>query len=227
MMLPQHACSIAADLRRLAKGMAGVERGDIGFGEFGRLGELGLQPLDDWRARAVEHPERETQRPHILAAQRLLVTEAEGLHGIHGELRDVERHQLPAAEAAVGQRMGALRIACLGQVAGGELALVGDDQAARLERLDIHLERCRVHRDEHVGLVAGRLDRGRSEVDLERRDAEGRALRRADLGGEIGKCGEVVAGQGRRQGELATRQLHTVAGVAREADDDRFRRRVR
>jgi hypothetical protein len=46
----------------------------------GVLGELGVQPSTIGCAIAVEHPEREAQRPHVLAAQRFLVAEAEGLH---------------------------------------------------------------------------------------------------------------------------------------------------
>ena len=90
------------------------------------------------------------------------------------------------------------------------------------KRVGVHLERRRVHRDQHVGLVAGGLDRGRAEIDLEGRDAEGRALRRADLGGEIGEGREVVAGKRGRQRELPAGQLHAVAAVAGEADDDGF-----
>ena len=132
--------------------------------------------------------------------------------------------QLPAGERAVLERIGL--IAGLGEVAGAELALVGDDQAAGLQIVDIGLERGRVHRDQHVGRVAGGLDRGRAEIDLEGGDPEGRALRRADLGREIGEGGEIVAGQRGREGELAAGQLHAVAAVAGEADDDRFRRDI-
>ena len=131
---------------------------------------------------------------------------------------------LPFGEAAVLERIGL--IARLGEVARGELALVGDDQPAVAQVVDIGLQRRRVHRDQHVGLVAGGLDRGRAEIDLEGGDAEGRALRRADFGREIGEGGEVVAGERGRQGELPAGQLHAVAAVAGKADDDRFARRM-
>ena len=91
----------------------------------------------------------------------------------------------------------------------------------------VHLQRRRVHRDQHVGLVAGGIDRAGAEIDLERRDAERRALRRADFRREIGEGREVVAGERGRQRELAAGQLHPVAAVAGEADDDRFLRRMR
>jgi hypothetical protein len=169
------------------------------------------------RSRSNIH-KAEAQGPHVLAAQRLLVAEAEGLHRIQGELRDVERDELPLGEAAVLERIGL--VARLGEVAHAELAFVGDDQPAGLQVVDIHLERRRVHGDEHIGRVAGGVDRGRTEIDLEGGDSEGGALRRTDLGGEIGEGGEVVAGERGRQSKLAAGQLHAVAAVAGEADDD-------
>ena len=136
----------------------------------------------------------------------------------------LKRDELPAGEAAVLERIGL--VARLGEVARAELALVGDDQPAGLQIVDIGLQRRRVHRDQHVGRVAGGLDRGRAEIDLEGGDSEGRALRRADLGREIGEGGEIVAGERGREGELAAGQLHAVAAVAGEADDDGFGRHV-
>ena len=136
----------------------------------------------------------------------------------------LKRDQLPVGEAAVLERVGV--IAGLGEVARGEFALVGDDQPAFAQVADVGLQRRRVHRDQHVGLVAGGVDRARAEIDLEGGDAEGRALRRADFGREIGEGGEVVAGQRGRQGELPAGQLHAVAAVAGKADDDRFQRRM-
>ena len=128
--------------------------------------------------------------------------------------------------ASVSSSSGLAVIAGLGEVARAELAFVGDDQAAGLQIVDIGLQRRRVHRDQHVGRVARGLDRGRAEIDLEGGDAEGRPLRRADLGREIGEGGEIVAGERGRQGELAAGQLHAVAAIAGEADDHRLERRV-
>src|SRR3546814_5723950 len=67
----------------------------------------------------------------LLAAQRLLVAEAEGLHRVHRQLADVELQKLPFGEAAVVERVRV--IFRLGEIAVVELALVGDDQAARLQ----------------------------------------------------------------------------------------------
>src|SRR5690606_148674 len=58
------------------------------------------------------------------------------------------------------------------------------------------------------------------EMDLERRDTGDRALRRTDLGREVGQRRQVVAEGGGLRGEPITGQLHAVAGVAGEPDDD-------
>ena len=58
------------------------------------------------------------------------------------------------------------------------------------------------------------------EVDLEAGDAGQRAGGRADLGREVRQRREVVAEERRLACEAAAGELHTVAGVAREADDD-------
>src|SRR3546814_6299769 len=101
------------------------------------------------------------------------------LHRVQRKLADVERDELPFGEAAVLKRV--FRIARLGEVARRKLARIGDDEAARLQRADIGLERGRVHRDQHVRLVARRLDVAGPEIDLKGGNAEGRALRRPDL----------------------------------------------
>ena len=157
-------------LRSLAIGVAGVERGDIGLGNVGFLGELVVQPVNDRLPVAVEHPQRETERPHVLAAQRFLVAQPERLHGIERQLRDIEGQQLPLGERAVLERIDV--VFRLVEVAFAELAAVGNDQPAGLERLHVGLERCGVHCHQHIGLVARSVDLAAAEVDLERGDAE-------------------------------------------------------
>ena len=215
----------SAHLRRLAVSMPSVQCRDVGFGELGRLGELRLQPVDDRLPVAVEHPQRKTKRPHVLATQGLLVAEAEGLHGIERQLRDVEVDDLPSGEAAVLERV--LLVPRLGEIAGRELALVDNEEAALAHLVSVHLKRRGVHRYEHVGLVACGLDGSGAEIDLESGDAERRALRRADLRREIGEGREIVSGERGRERELTARQLHSVAAIAGEAHDDGLGRRMR
>ena len=108
------------------------------------------------------------------------------------------------------------------EIALAELAFVGDHQTAGPHRLDIGLERRRVHRDQHIRFVAGGFDRARSEIDLERGHAEQRPLRRANFRRKVRESGEVIARQRRRQRELPAGQLHPVAAVAGKTDDDIF-----
>ena len=148
----------------------------------------------------------------------LLVRQLAALERGDREVADVDRVDLVLVEGAVLERVR--RVAGLLEVRLDERAGVDDQRAAVDEILEVRLERGRVHRDEHVGRVARRVDLRRREVELEARDAEQAAGGRADLGGEVGERGDVVAGFGRGLRELGAGQLHAVAGVAREADHD-------
>ncbi|MCY1171163.1 hypothetical protein D9M73_112660 [compost metagenome] len=214
----------SGQLGGLAISVPGVQRGDIGLGQHRGLGEFRLKPVDDRLPVAVEHPQRQTQRPHVLAAQRFLVAKAERLDRVERQLRDVEAQQLPFGEATIGERIGG--VLCLGEVAFAKFAFVGDDQATGLQLANVHLQRRRVHRDQHVGRIASRVHSGRPEIDLEGGDAEQRALRRANFCGEIGEGREIVAGKRGGQRELPPGQLHPIARIARKPDDNRFSKRV-
>src|SRR5207302_11384687 len=108
----------------------------------------------------------------------------------------------------------------LGEVALGEGARIDQDRPAAAQVLHFDLEGGRVHGHEYVDGVARRHDVVRPELDLERRHAVRRPGGSADLGGEIGEGREVVAGEGRFDGKARPRDLHAVARVARETDDD-------
>ena len=122
------------------------------------------------------------------------------------------------SQRVVLERVGV--VADLRQVALRELVGVDDEDAAVRQVDDVRLERGGVHRDEHVGTVARRQDVVVGEVQLERRHTGQRALWCADLGGEVGLRGEVVAERRRFGREPVTGELHTVTGVAGEADHD-------
>ena len=214
-----HLLQRAGKLRRLSIGMACVERGNIGGGNVGCLGELLVQPVVQRLARTVEHPQREAQRPHVLAAQPILFAEAERLHGFQSARRNIERQHVERRESIVVERVGV--VLRLVEVALGKLARVDDHQPTGLERRQVHLQRRRVHRDQHIGRVARSVDLARSEIDLECRNTEQRPLRRTDFRREVGECREIVARQRGRQGELPTGELHSVARVACKPDDDR------
>ena len=71
-----------------------------------------------------------------------------------------------------------------------------------------------------LGASPGRGDVVVGDVDLEGRHPGQRAGRGPDLGREVGEGGQVVAEQGRRGGEAVAGELHAVARVAGEPDDD-------
>jgi hypothetical protein len=100
-----------------------------------------------------------------------------------------------------------------------EGVLIHDEGAAGLQVAEVGHQRRRVHRNEHVGLVARRQDILVREMDLERGYTCERAGRRADLGREVREGCEVVAEDGGCIGEALAGELHTVTGVACEADD--------
>ena len=205
-------------LGRLAEVPPGLERREVGVADVGHLREALGQERRGRVGRAAVHPRQQAEREHVLGARGVLAGEAElldrldrhagqvdGVHGVLGEGVAVER--------VVG-------VAGLGEVAGGEVVGVDDDRRALVEVTEVGAQGGRVHRDQHVGGVARGEDVVVGEVHLERRDARQRALGGPDLGGEVGEGDEVVAERRRLLGEPVTGQLHAVAGVAREPDDD-------
>ena len=205
------------DLGRLAEGVAGLEGGDVRVADRRLVRELGGEERERALGRAVVEPGQQAQGEHVLGPGGVLAGQPELLDRRDGHARQVERVQLVVGQRAVLERVG--RVADLGQVAGGEVGGVGDDEPAAGHVGDVRLERGRVHRDEHVGAVARRHDVVVGEVELEARHPGQRARRGADLGGEVRQGRDVVAehrGVGR---EPVPGELHAVAGVTREADD--------
>jgi hypothetical protein len=101
-----------------------------------------------------------------------------------------------------------------------EPVLVHDHRPALLEHADVRDQGGRVHGHQHVGVVPGREDVARGEVDLEGRDAVRGARGSAYLRGEVRERGEVVPHDRGRIREPAARELHPIAGISGEADDN-------
>jgi hypothetical protein len=131
---------------------------------------------------------------------------------------DVDRVDLVLVQAAVLERVRL--IAGLLEVGLDERAGV-DDQGAVLDQvLEVGLEAGRVHRDQHVGRVARRVDLVGRKVELEARDTEQTTRGRADLGGEVGERRDVVAGFRRGLRKLGAGELHAITRIADEPDHD-------
>jgi len=127
---------------------------------------------------------------------------------------------MEVAECAVLERVRL--VARLLEVPVVERVRVHDHGAALGEVAQVDFERCRVHRDEHARLIAGREDVVVREVDLESRDAGQRARRCADLRGKVGQRREVVPEDRSLAREAIAGELHPVTGVAGEPDHDPF-----
>ena len=210
-----------ADFSGLPISVSGIQRRDIGFDQLVALcTEFRLQRLDQGSPVAIEHPQRQTERPHRLAAKRFAIAQPKRLNGLQGQTGDIEGNHPIRRETEVLQRIA--RVTRLFQIALIECPGVRNDQTAGAKRGQIHFERRRIHRHQHIGSVAGRVDRCRSEIDLECRHAKGRALRRPDLRREVGKGGEIVAGERGRQRELTASQLDAISRIAGKTHHDSF-----
>lgn len=111
-------------------------------------------------------------------------------------------------------------IADLLEVSFGELVGIDDDDPAGAQIGEVRLERRGIHRDEHIRAVTGGENVVVGDLDLEARHPVQRALRRADLRREVRLRRQVVTEGCRFGRELVAGELHSVAGITRDADDD-------
>ena len=206
------------DLGRLAERVAGLEGPLVRLGDDGSLPELVVDPADRPVGVPAVQPEHDPEGEEVLRQVLLLARHVEPVERPLVERRDRDLEERVLLERAVGQRVR--RVAGLVEVLLGERVAVDDERAARRQVADVGLEGRRVHRDEHVRLVARRVDVARAETDLEAGDTGQRSGRRADLGREVGQRADVVAVDGRGPGELGPGQLHPIARIAGEADRD-------
>jgi len=106
------------------------------------------------------------------------------LHGVGGELGDVEAEHLILRERIIVERVP--RVSGLAQIALVERRRIHDDRAADSQIAQLDGEGGGIHRDEHVDRVAGGHHVGAAEMDLECRDAERRAGRARISAGKSG-----------------------------------------
>src|SRR5581483_11151506 len=104
------------------------------------------------------------------------------------------------------------------EIGVSEAFLIDDEHAVGRQVIDVDLERGGVHRHQHRRLVTRSEYRLAGEVQLKAADAGQGPGRGANLRWKIRQGRDVVAGQRGLGGKLHARQLHSVAGVAGEAD---------
>ena len=204
----------------LAERVAGLQGLDVRRGDLGApRAELRVQEVHGRIDRTPIEPRHQSEREHVLRALRLARGHAfDVLQRTDGQAGQRNRVNLELVERAVLERVR--RVTGLLQIAVVERVRVDDQRPTFRQVLDVRLECRGVHRDEHVRGVTRRQDVVVCKVELEARDARQRAGRRPDLGREVRQRRDVVPEQRRLGGELRAGELHAVARIAREADDD-------
>ena len=206
----------AEQLGRVGIVVAGPQAGAVGGHHRQVLAELLHQPLQHRLQRPVVEPEAQAQGEEVLAPRGVLARKLQVLHGLFVQPRHGHGNDAIGGKLAAGQRIGG--IAGLGQVGLVELIFVDDEDAAGLQLAEVDLQGRRVHGDQHVGRIAGRMDFVVGETELKAAHAAQRTGRGTDLRRVIGQRAD---GQPRHRGdvrELAADDLHAVARVARKAD---------
>ena len=202
----------------LAEVEAGLEGAEVGF-QHQRLARVLLADPGEGRLDgAGVEPADQAEGEEVLGALGVPRLNPGLLGHLGGDRGHRDLVDGVGGQRAVGQRVGL--VAGLGQVALLEGVDVDDDGGALGQRVDVGLEGSRVHGHQHVGRVARGRDVVVGDVDLKGRHPGQGAGRGPDLGRKVGKGGQVVPQQGRGGGEAVTGQLHAVAGVAGEPDDD-------
>ena len=205
----------AEQLGGIGEVVAGTQRRAVGRHHFPGLPKLLHHPLEQRLQRPVIQPEHHPEREEVLAPRPLATRELRHARGFVVQPRHRHRHNPVTRQRPILERVG--RVACFGQVGRIELVLVDDQDAAGLHFGQVHLQRRRVHRHQHVRLIARRRHLLIREMQLISAHPGERTRGRPDLGREIGLGADGVAHQGGKIGELAADQLHAIAGVAGES----------
>ena len=170
--------------------------------------------------RSPVHPRQKAQREHVFGALAVFLRRTDRLDGA-----ERQRGHRDGMHDVVGQLVGLQRVCYvthLRQVALGEFVGVRDHHSAARQVADVGLQRRRVHRDEHVRPVAGGQDVVVGDLNLEGRDPGQCACGGPDLGGIVRLSRQVVAEKRCLRREPVAGELHAVAGVPGESDDDLF-----
>ena len=179
---------------------------------------LVLDPLQRRCGRSGVHERHQPEGEEVLRTLGVSWLDADRLTGVFGQRGHRDPDHPVAVDRSVFERIGfVLRLL---EVALVERILVDDQGAALLEPGEVCLEGGRVHGDQHIRFVTGCGDVVVGDVDLEARHTTDRALRRTDLGGEVGECGQVVAENCADRTEAVAGELHTVAGVTGESNHE-------
>lgn len=199
---------------------AGLKDQSVGLVDCGLLGEFVLEVTEGRFERTVEEPADKAEGEDVAAFKHALVVQpclgqSGAGHGGDGHFDDLGL-DAEFLEGLVGSEKSFPEVSFL------EGVDVDDDYAAGLEEAEVLLEGRGIHGHEDVALVAGSVHTG-AYAHLKARYAAERALRGADFRGIVGKCGDEIAQPCGYVCEDVSCELHSVAGVTREAYYDLFK----
>ena len=197
--------------------VAGLYHLDICFSDGRLLGELLLQEVGHKLQVAVKEPAHETQCKHVAALHHRLHVHTRVSQAILHHRRQRALDHAIGVDTHFAEIVFSLEL-CLLQILRTERVCVDDDGCPWLGVAVLCLQRCGVHSHEHIALVARRIYLARTDVYLETRNARERSLRGTDVSGVVGESGNAVTNGGTDRREDVSSELHTVAGVTREAD---------
>src|ERR1019366_6540916 len=181
-----------------------------------------VDPLDRRFDRPGVHPRQEAEGEEVLGPLGVARLDPQGLGGLEGDRRHGDLDDPKGGEGAVLEGTGL--VAGLVEAALLEGVRVDEHRPGRLELADVRPQRRRVHGHEHAGHVARGEDLVVRDVDLERGNPGDGAGRGSNLCWEVRHRRQVAAEGGAHVAEPVAGQLHPVAGVAGEADDDTVER---
>ena len=197
--------------------VASLNHLDITLGDGGFLGEFLTQEIVHQIQVAVEEPTNQSQSEHVTALEDGLIVHPAVSQTVFHHRRQGALHHTVGVDTHLTQVVGCGELSLL-QVVGTEGVGIDDDGGLRFGKTVLCLQRGGVHRHQHITLVTGGIDLTRADMHLKTAYSRKRPLRGADVGGIVGKRRYAVAHRCRHGRENVSGQLHTIAGIAREAD---------
>ena len=196
--------------------ISGLDNLYIGFCHGRLFGKFLTQHVERNLQVAVEQPTHQSERKHVTAFQYALVVHARVCQTGFDHLGDRGSNHI-VFDAQLFYRV-IRRESGLLQIFGLKTIGVDNNTCCRFGISVLGLQCCRIHRHQHITLVARRVHTPRTDVYLKTGNSCQRPLRSPDISRIIGKRTNVISYRRRDRRENIPGQLHTVAGITRETN---------
>ena len=185
---------------------------DVSLRHAGFLGEFLFQEVENELQVAAEEPAHQAKREHIAALQHRFVVHTAVCQRVLHHLGYRALYHAVRVYAHLPEVVGGLKLRLV-EVRLLEGVGVYDDGSLWFRILILRLQCRRVHRDEHVALVAGGEHLASAYVYLEARHTCERALRSPYVRWIIRERRDTVAHGSGYRGEDVAGELHSVARI--------------